>query len=135
MKIAHNYYVYIVECCDKSYYTGVTNNIERRIWEHNNDNNALAYTFKRRPVILRYCQRFQDITQAIAWENKLRVGQEKRKKHYLVKTGRRLSDWQSPHQQITRLQQAQTDSMLTERNHLKKICYLILLSHQVKIFS
>ncbi|WP_462252608.1 GIY-YIG nuclease family protein [Ferruginibacter sp.] len=37
MKIAHNYFVYIVECSDKSYYTGVTNNIERRIWEHNNE--------------------------------------------------------------------------------------------------
>jgi predicted GIY-YIG superfamily endonuclease len=27
MKIAHNYFVYIVECSNKSYYTGVTNNM------------------------------------------------------------------------------------------------------------
>ena len=33
MKIAHNYYAYIVQCSDKSYYTGVTNNLERRLWE------------------------------------------------------------------------------------------------------
>ncbi len=79
MKIAHNYYVYIVECIDKSYYTGVTNNIERRLWEHNNDNNQLAYTFKRRPVLLKYCQRFQDINQAIAWEKQLKGWSRKKK--------------------------------------------------------
>jgi putative endonuclease len=72
MKIAHNYYVYIVECNDKSYYIGVTNNIERRLWEHNYSDNKLTYTFGRRPVILKYCQRFQDITQAIAWEKQMK---------------------------------------------------------------
>jgi putative endonuclease len=84
MKIAHNYYVYIVECIDKSYYTGVTNNIERRLWEHNNDNNALAYTFKRRPVLLKYCQRFQDINQAIAWEKQLKGWSRKKKEALFV---------------------------------------------------
>ena len=29
------YYVYIVKCSDNSYYTGVTNDLERRINEHN----------------------------------------------------------------------------------------------------
>ena len=89
MKIAHNYFVYIVECSDKSYYTGVTNNIERRIWEHNNEENSSGYTFKRRPVILKYCQRFQDITQAIAWKNKFKDGRGKRKKLYLLRIGKR----------------------------------------------
>ena len=84
MKIAHNYYVYIVECIDKSYYTGVTNNIERRLWEHNNNNNTLAYTFKRRPVLLKYCQRFQDINQAIAWEKQLKGWSRKKKEALLV---------------------------------------------------
>lgn len=27
--------VYIVECDDGSYYVGVTNDLERRLWEHN----------------------------------------------------------------------------------------------------
>ncbi len=68
MKIAHNYFVYIVECSDKSYYTGVTNDLDRRLYEHNNDYNVLAYTHKRRPVILKFFQRFQDINQAIEFE-------------------------------------------------------------------
>jgi putative endonuclease len=87
MKIAHNYFVYIVECSDKSYYTGVTNNIERRIWEHNNEESPPSYTFKRRPVILKYCQRFQDITQAIAWEKQVK-GWSRKKKEALF-----IEDW------------------------------------------
>ena len=71
MKIAHNYFVYIVECSDKSYYTGVTNDLDRRLFEHNNDNTALAYTYKRRPVILKFFQRFQDINQATEFEKQI----------------------------------------------------------------
>ena len=33
------YYVYILQCKDGSYYTGVTNNIERRLWEHETGDN------------------------------------------------------------------------------------------------
>ncbi|MBP6432436.1 MAG: GIY-YIG nuclease family protein [Ferruginibacter sp.] len=84
MKIAHNYFVYIVECADKSYYTGVTNDIDRRIWEHNNDVNALAYTYKRRPVLLKYYQRFQDINQAIAWEKQLKGWSRKKKEALFI---------------------------------------------------
>jgi putative endonuclease len=47
MKIAHNYYVYIVECNDGIYYTGVTNDIERRIAEHNDGDNPTCFTYKR----------------------------------------------------------------------------------------
>jgi putative endonuclease len=88
MKIAHNYYVYIVECNDKSYYTGVTNNLERRLWEHNNGENTEAYTYGRRPVTLKYCQRFQDIKQAIAWEKQVK-GWSRKKKEALF-----TEDWE-----------------------------------------
>ena len=89
MKISHNYFVYIVECSDKSYYTGVTNDLDRRLWEHNNDNNALAYTHKRRPVILRFFQRFQDINQAIEFEKQIK-GWSRKKKEALFK-----EDWEA----------------------------------------
>lgn len=79
MKIAHNYFVYIVDCSDKSYYTGVTNDVDRRVWEHNNDNNAQAYTFKRRPVVLKYFQRFQNINDAIAFEKQVKGWSRKKK--------------------------------------------------------
>ena len=90
MKIAHNYFVYIVECSDKSYYTGVTNNIERRIWGHNNAEKSSGYTFKRRPVILKYCQRFQDITQAIAWEKQVKGWSRKKKEALFIEDGEEI---------------------------------------------
>jgi putative endonuclease len=72
MKIAHNYFVYIVECNDHSYYVGVTNDIERRIWEHNNGHNQACYTFIRRPVVLMYKEWFLEVEQAIAREKQLK---------------------------------------------------------------
>jgi putative endonuclease len=88
MKIAHNYFVYIVECSDKSYYIGVTNDLDRRLWEHNNDNNTLAYTYKRRPVILKFFQHFQDINEAIEFEKQIK-GWSRKKKEALF-----IEDWE-----------------------------------------
>lgn len=39
-----SYYVYILHCADDSYYTGVTNSIERRLKEHKDGINETAYT-------------------------------------------------------------------------------------------
>ena len=79
MKTHHNYYVYIIECSDKSYYTGVTNDIDRRLWEHNNDENKKSYTYKRRPVVLKYCDNFTNINNAIAWEKQIKGWSRKKK--------------------------------------------------------
>ncbi|MCJ0742675.1 GIY-YIG nuclease family protein [Pedobacter montanisoli] len=75
----HNYFVYILECTDGSYYVGVTNDLERRLEEHNSGYNPTAYTFNRRPVILRYYQRFTFIEQAIAFEKQLKGWNRKKK--------------------------------------------------------
>ena len=84
----HCYYVYILQCKDGSYYTGVTNNIERRLWEHESGYNAGCYTFDKRPVELKYCERSHDIRQAIAWEKQLK-GWSRKKKEALFK-----EDWE-----------------------------------------
>lgn len=68
VKNMKSYFVYILKCADGSYYTGVTNNIENRLAEHNCDNSGTSYTSKRRPVLLVYCQQFNDIKQAIELE-------------------------------------------------------------------
>jgi putative endonuclease len=75
----HNYFVYIVECCDGLYYTGVTNDIERRLAEHNEGIDQKAFTFKRRPVVLRYYCQFTDINQAITWEKQIKGWSRKKK--------------------------------------------------------
>ena len=79
MKTGHHYYVYILECSDKSYYTGITNNLERRLWEHETGFNVNCYTFKRRPVVLRYSTEVKDVMQAIAWEKQLKGWSRKKK--------------------------------------------------------
>ena len=84
----HNYFVYILANSFRNViYVGVTNDLERRIGEHNNGENTLAYTYKRRPVVLRYQLRFQDIKQAIAWEKQIK-GWSRKKKEALF-----IEDW------------------------------------------
>ncbi len=48
------YYVYILKCSDKTFYTGITKNLERRIDEHNSSELGAKYTRGRRPVHLAY---------------------------------------------------------------------------------
>ena len=88
MKQNHNYYVYIVKCQDGSYYTGITNDIERRIWQHNTGINIECYTYSRRPVELKYVQHFQQVEEAIKWEKQLK-GWSRKKKEALFK-----EDWE-----------------------------------------
>ncbi|MBE7639830.1 GIY-YIG nuclease family protein [Salegentibacter sp. BLCTC] len=77
------YYVYIVECKDKSYYTGITNNLNRRLWEHNSGYAKRAYTFTRRPVVLKWQEQFTDPNYAIMVEKQIK-GWSRRKKQALI---------------------------------------------------
>ena len=47
------WYLYILECRDGSLYTGITDDVSRRISQHNAGKGA-KYTRGRGPVILRY---------------------------------------------------------------------------------
>ena len=49
------WHVYIIECSDGSLYTGITNDLDRRITAHN-DGRGGKYTKSRRPVRLRYSE-------------------------------------------------------------------------------
>ncbi len=57
-------FVYILECADKSLYVGSTNNLEKRLKEHNNSKNGAHYTKIRRPVFLRYSETFSTLGEA-----------------------------------------------------------------------
>ncbi|NKB77234.1 MAG: GIY-YIG nuclease family protein [Gammaproteobacteria bacterium] len=51
----NDWFVYIVRCADNSLYTGVTTNIERRVFEHNSQTKRGAkYTRSRQPVSVVY---------------------------------------------------------------------------------
>jgi len=85
MKLAHNYYVYIVQCNDGFYYTGVTNNVDRRVEEHNEGLDPGCFTFKRRPVVLKYYEHFQNIENAIVYEKQLKGWSRKKKEALFVR--------------------------------------------------
>ncbi len=51
------YYVYILKCSDKTFYTGITKDLKRRIEEHNSSHLGAKYTRGRRPVGLVYSAR------------------------------------------------------------------------------
>jgi putative endonuclease len=46
--------VYLLHCNDGTYYTGITNDIVRRLIEHNETARGARYTRARRPVVLAY---------------------------------------------------------------------------------
>jgi putative endonuclease len=76
-------YVYICRCSDKSYYTGVTNNAELRVAEHNEGIDPSCYTFTRRPLELVYVEECIDPLEAIAREKQIK-GWTRVKKETLI---------------------------------------------------
>ena len=73
------YYVYILKCSDGLLYTGITNNISKRLEEHQKGLNKNSFTFIRRPVELLFKQEFNDVNQAIYFEKKIKKWSAKKK--------------------------------------------------------
>ncbi len=66
------YYVYILECSDKSYYTGFTSNLNNRVIEHQIGKHIDSYTYSRRPVTLVFYAEFTDPNLAIDTEKQIK---------------------------------------------------------------
>jgi putative endonuclease len=67
-------WIYILECCDGSFYTGLTKqeDPEARVWEHNNHVYKDAYTAKRLPVKLAYAEHYDLVIAAIEAERRIK---------------------------------------------------------------
>ena len=65
-------YLYILKCSDDSLYVGVTNNIDRRLIEHNEGVNPDSYIHSRRPVEIVFHEIFTDFNLAFEWETKIK---------------------------------------------------------------
>jgi len=81
------YSVYIIECADKSFYIGCTNNLERRLKQHNNSKWGAHYTKIRRPVILKYFESYKALCEARKRESEIK-GWRREKKLNLIHFGR-----------------------------------------------
>ncbi|RMB51459.1 tRNA/rRNA methyltransferase [Sphingomonas sp. PP-CE-3A-406] len=84
------FWAYVVRCADDSYYTGHTDNLERRIGQHNLGEIS-GYTQTRRPVTLMWCQDFGSRQEALAAEFQVK-GWSRRKKEALAR-----EDWADLH--------------------------------------
>lgn len=77
--ISMSFFVYILECADKSLYCGCTNNLEKRIKEHNTAKRGAHYTKIRRPVELKYFETFKNIGDARRREAEIKTWPREKK--------------------------------------------------------
>lgn len=66
------FFTYILECSDKTLYVGSTNDLEKRLYTHNNLKSGAHYTKIRRPVVLKYSQVFETYNESRAYEGELK---------------------------------------------------------------
>ncbi len=76
------YDVYMLRCIDGTFYTGVTNDIDRRFYEHCAGHDPSCYTHMRRPLQLVYADEFAWIDEAIAFEKRLKRWTHNRKRAF-----------------------------------------------------
>ncbi|HEY0915227.1 MAG TPA: GIY-YIG nuclease family protein [Solimonas sp.] len=81
------FWTYILQCADGSYYTGHTDELERRIGQHQAGEIPGCYTLDKRPVRLVWSQDFASREEALAAEQKIK-GWSRAKKEALMR-----GDW------------------------------------------
>ena len=87
-----SYTVYILHCSDGSYYTGSTDDIDRRLFEHQDGASPSAYTFRRRPVKLVWSEEVATLDEALLHEHQIK-GWSRAKKEALIR-----GDFQAIHE-------------------------------------
>ncbi len=78
------YTVYILLCSDGSYYTGSANDLNRRLFEHQEGLSPTAYTFRRRPVELVWSEEVETLDEALCQERQIK-GWSRAKKAALIR--------------------------------------------------
>lgn len=79
--------VYILKCADDSLYVGCTDNLQRRLKQHNESKRGAHYTKIRRPVILKYSEEFKTLKEARRWESEIK-GWRREKKFNLINSAK-----------------------------------------------
>ena len=81
-----NFWVYMLQCADRSYYVGHTDELEKRVLQHERGECG-GYTSTHRPVRLVFTQAFALREEALAAELQIK-GWSRKKKEALVQ-----GDW------------------------------------------
>ena len=74
------YKVYMVECSDKSIYTGITSDIDRRLHEHRNTKKGSKYVRRRLPI-------------SLLWSSHPMTKSDALKMEYLIKSWSKQKKW------------------------------------------
>jgi putative endonuclease len=78
------WYIYIVECPDKTFYAGITTHIDKRIKAHNSSNEGAKYTRGRRPVKVVYLSEIKNRSDSLKEETRIKKLSRKEKLKLIV---------------------------------------------------
>lgn len=81
----NDHYIYILECSDKTYYTGYTTNIDRRFKQHA-EGKASKYTRGRLPVKLVYSEKLKNRSIGLKREYEIK-SLTRKQKEILIREG------------------------------------------------
>jgi len=85
------WYLYLLRCADGSIYTGISNDVEVRVREHNQGKGA-KYTAQRRPVFLIYQERHPDLSSARRREEQIKPWRREKKENLALGFPRQCSE-------------------------------------------
>ena len=89
------FWVYILRCADGRYYTGHTDDLERRLAQHQRGEGG-AFTSIRRPVTLMWCEDAPTRDEALAMERQLKPWSRAKKEAWIAGDYARLSHFAKP---------------------------------------
>ena len=81
------WHVYIVRCNDGTLYTGITNDLDKRIKAHNSAKDGARYTRSRRPVKLVYSEEVDSKSTAAKLEYKIKKMTRAKKMEMIERIG------------------------------------------------
>jgi putative endonuclease len=81
------WHVYMVRCSDGTLYTGITNDLEKRIKAHNSGKDGARYTRSRRPVKLVYSEEVDSKSTAAKLEYKIKKMTRAKKMEMIERIG------------------------------------------------
>jgi len=93
-------WMYILECSDESYYTGSTNNLEKRIEEHQNGDGS-NHTKMRLPIRLVYFEKFSRIDEAFIREKQVQGWSRNKKEALIYNQKNKLPELSIAHRDLT----------------------------------
>ncbi|MDD5687581.1 MAG: GIY-YIG nuclease family protein [Elusimicrobia bacterium] len=83
IKREDRFFVYIVQCAHGTYYTGYTNNLERRLEQHDSGKGGAKYLKGKGPISLVYAKKYRYYKSALNAEREIKTYTRKEKEELI----------------------------------------------------